>query len=397
MYDISIIGGGIIGLSTAYRLIRSNPHLKICILEKESEISLHQTGHNSGVIHSGIYYKPGSLKAKNCISGVEQLFKFCNKYNIKYEICGKVIVATQKNELHSLDLLYNRGKKNRINGLKKICKDELKELEPYAHGLSAIHCPGTGIVDYLKVSKKISEQLKNNCDLIFKKKVINIERDNSEIILFAENTEYRSKFLINCAGLFSDKVSELAGFERKVRIIPFRGEYYKLKENSKFLIKNLIYPVPNPAYPFLGVHFTRHINGSVEAGPNAVLAWAREGYRKTDFNLDDIYDYMTYPGFWKMAYKYWKTALGEYNRSIFKSQFVKSLQKLVPEIESKDIKSSPSGVRAQALGKNGSLIDDFVIKKTKNMIHVVNAPSPAATSCFAIGEKINELYKDSFN
>ena len=394
MFDVIIIGGGIVGLATGYQLLRHNPFLKFLILEKESDIGLHQTGHNSGVIHSGIYYKPGSLKAQNCRRGIELLLSFCNENNISYDICSKVILATTQDQLSTLDILYDRGQENGIQNLKIISSAEIIEYEPHAAGIGAIYCPETGIIDYLNVCQKLSEIIQETGELATNSTVINIEESSDGITVITENQEYKTHFLINCAGLFSDQVAALAGVKRDVRIVPFRGEYYMLKEKSKHLVKNLIYPVPDSRYPFLGVHFTRTIQGEIEAGPNAVLAWAREGYKKSDVNLKEMCDYLSYGGFWRMAGKYWTTALGEYYRSFFKSAFVHALQKLVPEITADDILSSPAGVRAQALSSDGKLVDDFMINDTGNMIHVINAPSPAATSSLAIGEHIAGIYSE---
>ena len=392
MVDITIIGGGIVGLAAGYELLKQNPSLKVMLLEKEPQVGLHQTGHNSGVIHSGIYYKPGSLKAINCRRGIELLLEFCNHYDISYDMCGKVIVATTKEELSTLDMLHERGRENGISGLKMLSTPELQEYEPHAAGLSALYCPETGIIDYLLVCRQLSANIQENGEIAAGAAVVNIEVRPDGITVATETGEYETRFLINCAGLFSDKIAELAGAKREVRIIPFRGEYFMLKEQALHLVKNLIYPVPDPRYPFLGVHFTRTISGGIEAGPNAVLAWAREGYKKTDIDVKEMWDYLSYGGFWRMAGKYWTTALGEYYRSFFKGAFVNALQKLVPEITADDISPSPAGVRAQALAPDGGLVDDFVINDTGTMIHVINAPSPAATSSLAIGEHIVGIY-----
>ncbi len=388
MYDVTIIGGGIVGLATAYQLLIRHPNVKIIVLEKEDNIGKHQTGHNSGVIHSGIYYKPDTLKAKNCLKGKDSLIKFCKNFGVKYEICGKLIIATQKRELDSLKMLYKRGKENGISNLKLLSKDEISEVEPFASGISAILCPTTGIIDYLHLCKALSDIITAKSEISLNQKVVDIVSKQNEISIITETSIIKSRYLINCAGLFSDKIAKMAKINLKEKIIPFRGEYYLLKNNAKKLIKNLIYPVPDSRYPFLGVHFTRSIHNEIEAGPNAVLAFAREGYHKTDINFKDISDYLLYKGFWKMASKYWKTGLGEFHRSISKKSFVKSLQKLVPSIKEDDLDISPAGVRAQAINQKGDLIDDFVIRKIDNMIHVINAPSPAATSSLAIGSYI---------
>lgn len=392
MFDVIIVGGGIVGLATGYQLLKLNPKIKLTILEKESEIGYHQTGHNSGVIHSGIYYKPGSLKSINCRRGKNLLLQFCDQYDIPYEMCGKVIVATRKDEINTLNMLHQRGRDNGIKGLLMLSANQLKEYEPHATGLSALFCPETGIINYLRICQKLSDIIQENGDIITRSKVEKIEERLDQITVITKNAEYKTRLLINCAGLFSDRLLMFTNTKRQVRIVPFRGEYYMLKKQSLHLVNNLIYPVPDSLYPFLGVHFTRTISGDVEAGPNAVLAWAREGYKKTDINLKEMWDYLSYRGFWRMAAKYWPTALGEYYRSFSKDAFVNALQKLVPEISEDDIESSPAGVRAQALGPNGTLVDDFVINNTSTMIHVVNAPSPAATSSLAIGEHIAGIY-----
>ena len=393
MYDIVIIGGGIVGLSTAYQIVQSFPNKKVLVLDKENKFGFHQSGNNSGVIHSGIYYRPGSLKAQNCRLGIKLLKNFCDKFAIKYDICGKIIVARNNDELEGLKVLFERGKKNNINDIKLINKDQISHYEPHAIGEGAIYCGDTGIIDYSLVCDVLSKQVGLHGSLMTSTKVIDILQKDGGILIQTSKKDIRTKFLINCAGLFSDKIAELAGVKREYRIVPFRGEYYMLKEESRHLVKNLIYPLPDPRYPFLGVHFTRTIHGDIEAGPNAVLAWSREGYEKFDINLHEIMDYLFYRGFWKMANKYWITGVKEYYRSVFKAAFVSSLKKLIPEISKEDLVSSPAGVRAQALSEGGNLIDDFVIKNSKNMIHVINAPSPAATSSLAIGENIKNIYQ----
>ena len=397
MYDLVIIGGGIVGLATAYQISLLFPKKRILVLEKENSVGLHQTGHNSGVIHSGIYYKPGSLKANNCRNGISLLKKFCDDQKIKYEMCGKLIVATTKNEINTLNQLFNRGKENGILNLKIISKDQIKEYEPHAVGEKAIYCPETGIIDYSHVCDKLYELISKNGEVACGQKVNDIIIKNQNLIIRTGRSTFETKFIINCSGLFSDKIAQLAGLERSSRIIPFRGEYFMLKKSAQNLVRNLIYPVPNPIYPFLGVHFTRTIDGGIEAGPNAVLAFAREGYSKTSVNIKDMMDYLSYSGFWYMVKEYWLIGLKEYYRSVFKSVFLNSLQTLVPSITEDDIEESPSGVRAQALDAKGKLVDDFIIQKTSNMIHVLNAPSPAATSSFSIGNHISKMYSRSIN
>lgn len=392
-YDVIIIGGGIIGLTTAYTILKKHPKTKLLILEKEADAAQHQTGHNSGVIHSGIYYKPGSKKATTCREGIRLLKDFCTKRAIPYEICGKVIVATDETELPKLYDLYERGKANGIGGLSLIDVEQLEELEPHVSGIRAIHCPETGIVEY----KQVAEALKNEIitlggHIIFSSNVKDIQSDSKEITVLTNLEKYRCKNLINCGGLYTDKIAASSSAEPDMKIIPFRGEYYTLTLQSRYLVNNLIYPVPDPKFPFLGVHFTRRLNGEIEAGPNAVLAFAREGYHKTDINLPELMETLTYPAFWKMVKHYWKTGLGEMVRSFSKKAFVTALQKLIPEITSENLSPGGSGVRAQALSSAGKLLDDFHIIQNEHAIHVLNAPSPAATASFAIAKEIVQLY-----
>ena len=393
-YDVIIIGGGIIGLSTGYNIIKTNPRKKILILEKEQDVGMHQTGHNSGVIHSGIYYRPDSLKAQLCRKGIEGLSRFCIDKGIRYEMCGKVIIATDKDQISSLDLLMNRGADNGIQNLKKLSKQDIKTYEPYAEGEAGIFCPETGIIDYKEVCYALKEEVKKYGEIKIGHCTTHIDARSNRIRVIAGNEIFKSNFLINCAGLFSDKIAKLAGMKKKIKIVPFRGEYYSLKNKSKHLVKNLIYPVPNPLYPFLGVHFTRTINKEIECGPNAVLAFSREGYNKMDININHMLDYLSFKGFWKFVKKNWHMGLNEYIRSFSKEIFVKDLKKLIPEIEIDDLVASPSGVRAQAMDENGVLVDDFAIHKNRNMIHVIDSPSPAATSSFSIGEYISSLYSE---
>lgn len=390
-FDVIIIGAGIIGLATAYKLVEKNPSLKICLLEKESGAAMHQTGHNSGVIHSGIYYKPGSLKAVNCIRGYKMLLDFCNANDIQYEICGKIIVATEEKELMPLKTLYERGIENGLEGIKELSVTELKEAEPKVTGIKGILVPQTGIVDYKIVSAKISEIISDKgVEIKFCDEVRNINLNGSSVEVKTKSSSYTSSVLISCAGLYSDKIASMLNDKIDFRIIPFRGEYYSLKDSSRHLIRNLIYPVPDPEFPFLGVHFTRRIDGMTEAGPNAVLAFKKEGYKKTDINFKEAFETLSYGGFHKVARKFWKTGFYEIYRSLSKKEFVKSLQRLVPEITGDDLVPGGSGVRAQACDKDGKLIDDFLFIENERVINVCNAPSPAATSCFSIGDTISE-------
>ena len=389
MDDVIIIGGGIVGLATAYKLLEQKPELKLRILEKEKSIGLHQSGHNSGVIHSGIYYKPGSMKAKNCRRGVEELLLFCDKFNVQYDLCGKVIVAVNLEEVNRLDALYKRGLENGISNIRIVDSQELKDLEPHATGIKAIHVPSTGIINYTSVVDELGKQIiKRGGEIKTKATVKGFVRKAGECIVNTQMCDYPTELVINCAGLYSDKIAQLAGENSSISIIPFRGEYYVLKPESRHLVNSLIYPVPDPRLPFLGVHFTRRIDGSVEAGPNAVLATAREGYRRRDFNFQETWELLTNPGVWKIGRNYWKTGMGEYTRSLFKPLFVKALQYLVPAIQGSDLVTGGSGVRAQAMDETGKLLDDFCIVQSERFIHVLNAPSPAATASFAIGSTI---------
>jgi len=398
VYDITIVGAGIVGLATAYQILNKKPELKLLILEKENDVAKHQTGNNSGVIHSGIYYKPGSLKAKNCINGYKMLLEFCDRENIKYEICGKVIVATEEWELPILNNLYERGKLNGLEKIKKISKAELKEIEPYANGIEAIFVPYTGIIDYKEVSKKLKEKIQNfGGELIFNQYVVDIKKMNTSIEVITNSKTYETKLLVTCAGLYSDRLARLTQKNLPLRIIPFRGEYYKIKDEKKYLVRNLIYPVPNPDFPFLGVHFTRMIDGKVEAGPNAVLSFKREGYRKSDVSLKDTFEIFDWKGFQKVMAKYWKIGLGEFYRSYSKGAFTKALQRLIPEIQKDDLVPGGAGIRAQACDDKGNLIDDFYFVEEKRIIHVCNAPSPAATASLSIGNYIAEKVFERIN
>lgn len=391
-YDFIVIGAGLIGLSTAYQILLKKPNTSVLVLEKEPRVSVHQSGHNSGVVHSGIYYKPGSLKAINCILGYELLVNFVKQYDVPFDLCGKVIVATSESELAALDKIYNRGVKNGLTGLKKINQAELLEYEPHVAGIAGILVPKTGIIDYSFLAHKLKEIIFSlGVEVHFNEKVLNIFKSGNDHVVETNKANYTTRKIISCAGLQSDRITSLTNPNNDLRIIPFRGEYYKVKPEKEYLIKNLVYPVPDANFPFLGVHFTRMIQGGIEAGPNAVLAFKREGYKFTDFNLKDSIDTLTWPGFWKIAAKYGKTGIGEIYRSLYKGAFTKALQKLVPEITENDLMSGGAGVRAQACDRNGNLIDDFNIVETENIIHVRNAPSPAATSCLSIGRTIRDL------
>lgn len=388
MYDFAIVGGGIVGLSTGMALGRLYPDARILVMEKESRWAYHQTGNNSGVIHSGIYYKPGSFKAKFCREGSRSMVEFCQEYGIDYEVCGKVIVATEAHELPQLENLYQRGLQNGLN-VTKISSEEVKEIEPHVSCLAGIRVPTTGIVNYKQVCQKYVDLVQSQGgDLRLNTKVEKISATNQGLVLETNNGTEETRFVINCAGLHSDRVAKLGHVDPKAKIVPFRGEYYELTPEKRYLVKTLIYPVPNPNFPFLGVHFTRMIDGSVHAGPNAVLSFKREGYKKTDFDLRDFASVMTYPAFWKLAAKHADEGIQEIIRSFSKAAFVRSLQKLIPSVQAQDLVPTHAGVRAQALMNDGKLVDDFLIVKGQNSVHVCNAPSPAATASIEIGKAI---------
>lgn len=386
--DVVVVGGGIVGLATAYRLHARFPKLQIALLEKEAEFGQHQTGHNSGVLHSGIYYKPGSLKALNCRAGKKAMEAFCAEHGIPYDICGKVIVATEKHELPLLDTILQRGLDNGVR-CEKIDASRLRELEPHAAGVAAIHVPETGIVDYVQVCHRLASLLiAGGAALERGTRVVAMRQDGGQVIVSTSQGEFMTRWVVNCAGLYSDRVARQSGQDAGAKIIPFRGEYFELKPEAEHLCRSLIYPVPDPNFPFLGVHFTRMIQGGVECGPNAVLALAREGYRKTDIHLGDLWESLTYPGFLKLAARYWRMGAGEIWRSLNKGAFVRALQRLVPEIRSEHLVAAPAGVRAQAVARNGQMVDDFLICETERVVNICNAPSPAATSSLNIGESV---------
>lgn len=388
VFDFVVIGGGIVGLSTARALLERHPGARLAVLEKEGGWARHQTGHNSGVIHSGIYYKPGSLKARFCLEGARALVEFCRERGIEYEICGKVIVATEPGELQLLDDLHERGLKNGL-AVEKLDPKQLKEAEPHATGLAGLSVPSTGIVDYTRVANAFATLVEEKGGLLRTgTRVQSVSETGSAVEVRTNRGVIRARTLVNCAGLHSDRVARLCGVDPGTKIVPFRGEYYELRPEKRYLVKNLIYPVPNPNFPFLGVHFTRSVEGMVEAGPNAVVGLAREGYKKTDFVLKDFVEELTYPALWRLARTNWRTGVGEIHRSLSKKAFVRGLQKLVPEVEAGDIVPIAAGVRAQALTKEGKLVDDFLISEGENSIHVLNAPSPAATAAIPIGEEI---------
>ncbi|MCJ7730283.1 MAG: L-2-hydroxyglutarate oxidase [Sedimentisphaerales bacterium] len=398
-FDIVIIGGGIVGLASAYKIALSRPDIRLAVLEKEPKLASHQTGHNSGVIHSGLYYKPGSAKAKTCTDGRKQLVAFAKQYGIPYEICGKIIVATHQKELPGLERIFNNGIQNGIESIQKISPAEIKQIEPFCAGIAGIKVPCTGIIDFVTVANKLAELIKRQNPenkILTSHKVVGFDkRVDCTDVLTSQGT-VSSRFVINCAGLQSDTIARLDGINIKMRIVPFRGDYYDLKIEAQGTVKNLIYPVPDPTFPFLGVHFTRMIKGGVECGPNAVFSFKREGYGKLDFNLRDTWESLTYLGTLKLFFKHWRYGLGEYVRAFSKKLFVRQLQRLVPSISKEDLVPGNSGVRAQAVGANGSPIDDFVIEPHGNTIHVLNAPSPAATACLAIADHISRMASEQF-
>ncbi|KAB2908911.1 MAG: L-2-hydroxyglutarate oxidase [Ignavibacteriales bacterium] len=397
-YDYIIIGGGIVGAATAYSLLKTKPGATLLLIEKGAALSGHQTGNNSGVIHSGLYYKPGSLKALNCTKGRDMMYHFCEFNNIPHEKCGKVVVATSENEIPRLDELERRGTANGLLGMKRLSSGEIKEYEPHTVGVEGLFVPQTGIVNFRLVVEKLAElivgmggEIKLSCEFISLGGATDGRAGGSEITIKTNQGDFTGKYLINCAGLHSDVVARKCGVDPEIKIIPFRGEYYKLAPEKEYLVKNLIYPVPDPAFPFLGVHFTRMAKGGVEAGPNAVPAFKREGYSWGEFSLKDTFEFLTYPGYIKMGSKFAGMGLKEIYRSLNKAAFTKALQKLLPEIKPDDLVRGGAGVRAQALDRHGKLLDDFYLKQTANMLHVLNAPSPAATASLSIGEHIASL------
>jgi L-2-hydroxyglutarate oxidase LhgO len=387
--NVAIIGAGIVGLATGLELTRRFPGISLAVIEKESVVAGHQSSHNSGVIHSGIYYKPGSMKAKLCVEGGEALQRFCRENEVPYDICGKVIVATAESELSRLDELYKRGSENGLKGLRVLGPDEIREFEPYATGMRGIHVPSTGIVDYAKVAEKYATIIAGRGAAIhLSHEVTALIRSSGNTVIETTRGPIETRLVINCAGLHSDRISRMANAKLDLTIVPFRGEYYELLPAKHHYLKGLLYPVPDPQFPFLGVHFTRRMGGGIEAGPNAVLAMKREGYLKSSFDFGDVFEYARFPGFWTMTAKHWRMSVGEYHRSWSKAAFVRALQRLMPELAQEDLVPGPSGVRAQALDINGKLVDDFHFAYTDGMVHVCNVPSPAATASLAIGKYI---------
>ena len=397
MADVVIVGGGIVGLATACALTR-RPGRKVVVLEAESALAQHQTGHNSGVIHSGLYYKPGSLKARNCTLGREALYRFCAEQGVACERCGKLVVAVLESELPALDELERRGRANGLEGMLRLKGPALQDYEPHVAGLEALWVPQTGIVDFPGVTAAYARlTVEAGGEVRTGARVVGVRREGSGLVVETASGPVRGRHLINCAGLQSDRVARLCGFDPGLQIIPFRGEYYELVPGQHHLVRNLIYPVPDPRFPFLGVHFTRMVKGGIEAGPNAVLAFRREGYHKLDFSLRDSVDMATFPGFWSMAGKFWRTAAGEFHRSFSKDAFVTALQRLLPDLQAGHLVPGGAGVRAQAVTREGALVDDFRILEGERMIHVLNAPSPAATASLSIGQGIADMAEKNFD
>jgi len=393
---VVLVGGGIVGLATAYRLAERFPGARITLLEKESSVGRHQTGHNSGVLHCGLYYKPGSVKARLAVQGIRQMVAFCRENGVPHEVCGKLVVAVDETEVARLRTLEERGTANGLDGLRWLNREEMREIEPHVGGVAALHVPQEGIVDYPRVCAVLVEKLdRAGASVVTSARVNRLRRDGGGWVAETSAGEYPADFLITCAGLYSDRMAQMAGERREARILPFRGEYYKIRPDRQNLVRNLIYPVPDPQFPFLGVHFTRLIHGGIEAGPNAVLALAREGYRKTDFNARDLADALSYGGFWRFMRRYPSMCWYELRRSFSRELFCRSLQRLVPEIQPNDLAAGGSGVRAQVIAPEGELVQDFLIVKKMNALHVLNAPSPAATASLAIGAEIVRMAEDS--
>ena len=400
VYDITIVGGGIVGLATAYKLQKKYPHLTISVLEKEVSLAFHQTGRNSGVIHSGLYYRPGSFRASNCVNGRKQLVKFAEEHGIAYDVCGKIVVATHEDELSRLESIRENGIKNGLEGIEVIDTERIKEIEPFIDGIKALWVPESGIIDYKGVTIKLAELIKEinpDSDIITNCEAKRFEKVETLSVIHTNLGVFNSRYLVFCGGLHSDRLARKDKVKLDMRIVGFRGDYYDLTEIGMKKIKNLVYPVPNPEFPFLGVHFTRLTDGTIECGPNAVFTFKREGYGKTDFNLVDTIEALLYKGTWKLFFKHWRFGLNEYKRAFSKRLFLKQLQRMCPSLTMEDIKPGRSGVRAMALGDSGDVIDDFKIEYQNRSIHVLNAPSPAATACLAIGDEVMQVAEKHFD
>lgn len=397
-YDVAVIGGGIVGVATAKALTEQAPGARVVILEKEAHLAAHQTGNNSGVIHSGLYYRPGSLKARNCTEGREALYAFCEAEGIAHERCGKIVVAVDEEQLPALDELERRGRENGLSDITRIDGADLRSYEPHVSGIAGLHVPQTGIVDYTAVTMGFAAKVEEGGGTILTRaEVQRVERDESGFLLHTAAGGIKARFIVNCAGLQSDRVASMCGAEPEIKIVPFRGEYYKLRSEQRHMVQNLIYPVPDPNFPFLGVHFTRMIDGGVEAGPNAVLAFKREGYKLWDFSLRDMLDTLKFPGFSRLARRYWRVGMGEYRRSLSKTQMLRDLRELVPDLQADNIYRDGAGVRAQAVARDGSLLDDFCIHEGEGMVHILNAPSPAATASLSIGTAVAKTALEHFS
>jgi L-2-hydroxyglutarate oxidase len=394
--DLAVVGGGVVGLATAFRFAQRFPAARVLVLEKERQLARHQTGHNSGVIHSGIYYKPGSLKAANCRRGKRMLEEFCREHAIPFESCGKVVIAVDASELPMLERIHERALANGVQ-CEKVGPERLRELEPHAAGVAALHVPETGIVDYVAVCETLGRLVRGHGEVVTGARVRGLRPDGTDVVLETTAGEVSARCVVNCAGLHSDRLLASSGLRRPARIVPFRGEYYALRPEARSLCRNLIYPVPDPSFPFLGVHFTRGIHGEVECGPNAVLALSREGYTWRDVSLRDLWDVVSYPSFWALAARHWRTGGAEVVRSLSRAAFTRSLQRLVPAVEARQLSAAPAGVRAQALAPGGTLVDDFLIRRSERVVHVCNAPSPAATSSLSIGEHVVDEIAEVFS
>jgi L-2-hydroxyglutarate oxidase LhgO len=395
--DLVVIGGGIVGLATALQAALRFAGLRVIVVEKENQVAAHQTGRNSGVIHSGLYYRTGSLKARNCVAGAASMKQFCRNHGVLFEECGKLVVATSVEEVPRLQQLHQRGIGNGVPGLRMLSREEFREIEPHCDGICALHVPTTGIVDYSVVAQKLAELIEGaGGEIVCRAKVTGLRRDASTNVIESTAGTFRAMHVINCAGLYSDGIAKLAGVQLDLQIIPFRGEYYEVRKERQHLIKNLIYPVPDPRFPFLGVHFTRRVNGSVEAGPNALLAFGREGYAGSEPKLAEVVEMLSFGGFWKMARRYWRKGAEEQYRALVKRAFAAALKKMVPELDEDDLAPGGSGVRAQAVDRQGNLLDDFHFVHAPGMIHVCNVPSPAATASLEIGREVVDMIADRF-
>ena len=399
-FDVIVIGGGIVGLASAYKLNLYHPHLKIVVLEKEDILAAHQTGRNSGVMHSGIYYKPGSYKAKNCVDGRRELFQFAREHNIKHDVCGKIIVATDEKELPHMERVYNNGIQNGVEDLEKITTAQIKEIEPFCTGIAGLRVGCTGIIDFTGVCKTLSSLIENKfpgSKIKLRHEVKSFIKEQDQTTVVTNQGNFTAKYIVSCTGLFSDRIAKKDYVEPGMQIVGFRGDYYELTAEAQYKVKHLIYPVPDPQFPFLGVHFTRMISHPTECGPNAVFTFKREGYGKTDFNLKDAFEAITYGGTWKLFFKHWRFGLDEYKRAFSKRLFLERLQRLIPTLQMNDIVPGRAGVRAMALEPNGNIIDDFKIVQSERSLHVLNAPSPAATACLAIGKAVNDMAAEHFH